>query len=68
MYLDILTISPAMRSRGVGSTLIQWGTKEAGMQGLSCWVIASEAVALEAVKWINALKLLYYLHVENRRI
>ncbi|KAK9320028.1 hypothetical protein V1517DRAFT_330617 [Lipomyces orientalis] len=43
MYIVAITVSPAHQSHGVGSALIQWGTKKADADGLFCWVHASEA-------------------------
>lgn len=41
--LVAIAVSPEHQSRGVGSALIRWGTRRADLDGVFCWVHASEA-------------------------
>ncbi|MCJ1224853.1 hypothetical protein MMC12_001499 [Toensbergia leucococca] len=43
MILVAIAVSPTYQSLGVGSTLIKWGTQKADIDGVFCWVHASEA-------------------------
>ena len=45
MSLDALVISPAHQSRGVGSALVRWGTEQADVCGVPCWLDGSPAAA-----------------------
>ena len=42
MYIASLIVHPRYQSRGVGSSLLQWGTTIADQVGVLCWVHSSE--------------------------
>jgi ribosomal protein S18 acetylase RimI-like enzyme len=43
LVMCAITVLPKYQSHGVGSALIQWGTKKADIDNVLCWVHASEA-------------------------
>jgi hypothetical protein len=43
MIIVAIAVSPTYQSHGVGSALIRWGTAKADVDGVFCWVHASEA-------------------------
>ncbi|MCJ1240605.1 hypothetical protein MMC14_008609 [Varicellaria rhodocarpa] len=45
MSLDALAVLPTYQSRGVGSALVRWGTEQADVRGVSCWIDVSPAGA-----------------------
>lgn len=42
MYIVGIAVSPSHQGLGVGTALIQWGTKKADRDGVTCWVHSSD--------------------------
>jgi GNAT superfamily N-acetyltransferase len=43
LYIISIIVSPEYQGKGVGSAFIKWGTDKADLDGVRCWVHASEA-------------------------
>lgn len=43
MHLNLLSVNPAYQRQGIGSILLQWGTKEADRHGRDSFLISSPA-------------------------
>ena len=73
MFICSLCVQPNMQGRGIGSALLEWGTRIADVEQLSAWVHSSEdgskAFANQGFREVGRLELLLsrYTQDENLR-